>query len=55
MRIKPQGSFFIFRAILKTAIGEYHKSDCNQSQSRGMANSELNEGKGSKRKRGEYI
>ena len=23
--------FFVFSAILKTAIGEYHKSDCNQS------------------------
>lgn len=32
LRIKPQGSFFIFSAILKTAIGEYHKSDCNQSR-----------------------
>lgn len=28
---KTAGVFFIFSAILKTAIGEYHKSDCNQS------------------------
>lgn len=29
---KTAGVFFIFSAILKTAIGEYHKSDCNQSR-----------------------
>ena len=28
---KTAGVFFIFSAILKTAIGEYNKSDCNQS------------------------
>ena len=44
LRIKPQGSFFIFSAILKTAIVEYHKSDCNQSRG-SAANSEL-EGEG---------
>lgn len=32
---KTAGVFFIFSAILKTAIGEYHKSDCKQS--RGVA------------------
>ena len=32
LRVKPQGSFFIFSAILKTAIVEYHKSNCNQSR-----------------------
>ena len=29
---KTAGVFFIFSAILKMAIGEYHKSDCNQSR-----------------------
>ena len=29
---KTAGVFFIFSAILKTAIGKYHKSDCNQSR-----------------------
>lgn len=29
---KTAGVFFIFSAILKTAIGEYHKSDCNKSR-----------------------
>ena len=32
LRIKPQGSFFIFSADSKMAIWEYHKSDCNQSR-----------------------
>ena len=33
LRVKPQGSFFLFFfADSKTAIGEYHKSDCNQSR-----------------------
>jgi hypothetical protein len=56
LRIKPQGSFFIFSAILKTAIVEYHKSDCNQSRGVALTRSSEREGEREKgKRRREYI
>ena len=41
---KTAGVFFIFSAILKMAIGEYHKSDCNQSRGVALTRSSEREG-----------
>nr|DAN31489.1 MAG TPA: hypothetical protein [Bacteriophage sp.] len=48
---KTAGVFFIFSAILKMAIGEYHKRDCNQSMGVAQTRSWKVEGKGER----EYI
>lgn len=50
---KTAGVFFIFSAILKMAIGEYHKSDCNQS--RGVPLTRSCEREGEREKAGNNI
>ena len=49
---KTAGVFFIFSAILKMAILEYHKSDCNQSSGVSLTRSCGREGESGE---GEYI